>query len=173
MTITLPTEPLYSNSAGQKIYWINECAKGTRTPADLRLLVAHHTGGTDSRLYLARNALKSSSTYLVGKYPDCGLRIYKYMSEGNAAPYTQGYGSISTLDTALEINKSAISIEMEGPPIDPDVLDASAKLTASILRYWDEQGRDLLLIGHKHLDARKKDPDWNWNDFCKRVYGYL
>ncbi len=170
MTFKLPTEHLYTNSAGQKVYWIDTAAKGKRSAADLRLLVIHHTAGTDSRAYLAENPLKSSSTYLVGKYPDCGLRVYKYMTEGTSAPYTQGFGSISTLDTAEEINRASISIEIEGPPIDPQVVDASALLAASIIRYWAEQGRDLLLIGHRHIDSRKSDPAFSWTDFCKLVY---
>ncbi len=173
MTIILPTKPTYTNDAGQPIFWIDGAAKGTRTAADLRLLVIHHTAGTDSRAYLANNPLKSSSTYVVGNYPDCGLRVYKYMSETSAAPYTQGFGSISTLDTGEEINRASISIETEGPPFDPQVVDATATLAASILRYWAKQGRELLLIGHKHIDARKQDPAFSWQEFCKRVYALI
>ncbi len=174
MTIILPTKPTYTNDAGQPIFWIDGAAKGTRTAADLRLLVIHHTAGTDSRAYLASNPINSSSTYLLGNYPDCGLRVYKYMSEAHAAPYTQGFGSISTLDTAEEINKASISIEVEYDPaigvVDPDAFDATATLAASILRYWAKQGRELLLIGHRHLDARKSDPAFSWQEFCKLVY---
>lgn len=177
MAFILPTQPAYTNDANQKIFWIEGAPHGSRTASDLRLLVIHHTAGTDSREYLWSNPLKSSSTYLVGKYPDTGLRVYKYMSETTAAPYTQGFGSIGPLDTANEVNRASISIETEfNPklgPVDPDVFDATAKLAASILRYWSSKNIDLVLIAHKHIDSRKQDPAWDWGDFCKRTYGYM
>lgn len=171
--------PIYTNDTGQAVYWIDGAAHGTRTAADLELLVIHHTAGVDSRLYLANNPLKSSTTYLVGAYADTGWqpRVYKYMSETFAAPYTQGFGSIGDEDTPLEINAAAIAIEVEGGVKQPDgtlflegVVEESAKLAASILRYWASRGVHLLLLGHKHIDPRKHDPSFLWTPFCQSVY---
>lgn len=174
MSFIVPDQPRYTNDAGQPIYWIDGAAHGTRTERDLRLLVIHHTAGTDSREYLQNNSKKSSSTYLVGEYPDAdGVRVYKYMSETTAAPYTQGFGTIGPLSNGAKVNRAAISIEMEGPPLTPGVIQETAKLAASILRYWSAKGVDLVLIGHKHIDGRKHDPALDWGDFCKLVYSHV
>lgn len=175
MTVIIPTTKHHVNDASQPIFWIEGAARGNRTPDDLRLLVIHHTAGTDSRSYLARNALNSSTTYLVGSYPDAGgVRVYKYMSESSSAPFTQGFGSIGSV---ANINRSSIAIECEGgvPQSNgelflPDVVEQSAILAASILRYWSARGIDLLLVAHKHVDKRKSDPAFDWSDFCKLVY---
>jgi N-acetyl-anhydromuramyl-L-alanine amidase AmpD len=175
----IPTRHNYINDFGQPIYMIDGAAHGSRTAADIELLVVHHTAGTDSRLYLRKNALQSSTTYLIGAYEDTGYkpRVYKYMSETFAAPYTQGFGSIAEDDTPLEINKAAIAIEVEGGVKQKDgtlflegVITESAILAASIIKYWRDRGIDLLLVGHKHIDERKQDPAFPWSAFCKEVY---
>lgn len=183
MAYKLGTEPIYTNILGQPVYWIDGAASGNRTDADVLLLVMHHTVGTDSREYLADNPLKSSATYLVGAYPDTDNkpRIYKYMSERTAAPYTQGFGSLGGL--AKGPNVAAISIEVEGlggvTPFREDVLDASAKLAASIIKDWhDTRHRNLLLIGHDHLDSyfrkgRHNDPHWDHTRFNQKVYAFV
>lgn len=182
MAFIIPTQARYTNDAGQAVYWIDGAAKGTRIASDIEHLFIHHTGGVDSRKYLWRNELNSSSTYLVGAYEDTGWvpRVYKYMSETTDAPYTQGFGSIAEDDTPREINASGISIEVEGGINQGNgllfrdgVMEETAKLSASIIRYWESKGIELLLIGHKHVDPRKNDPKWNWNRFCKLTYGYL
>lgn len=183
MTVTIPTDPLYKNILAQDIYWIDGAASGTRTEADTLLLVMHHTAGVDSRRYLADNPLDSSATYLVGAYVDTGNapRIYKYMSERTDAPYTQGFGSLGGLKRGP--NAAAISIEVEGmggaAPFREDVLAAAAKLAASIIKDWhDARDRNLLLIGHDHLDSyyrkdRHDDPHWDHTRFTQQVYGFV
>lgn len=180
---SIPTEPIYTNNQGQPIYWIDGAAHGDRTEADVLLLVMHHTVGVDSRAYLADNPLKSSATYLVGAYPDTGNapRIYKYMSERTDIPYTQGFGSLGGLKAGP--NSAAISIEVEGlggaTPFREDVLTAAAKLAASIIKDWhDTRQRNLLLIGHDHLDnyyrkGRHDDPHWDHTRFNQQVYAFV
>jgi hypothetical protein len=177
VTVVLPTKPSYTNDAGQAVYWIEGAARGSRGPAEIELLVVHHTAGRDSREYLAQNPVNSSSTYLIGEYPDLGgaVRVYKYMSEATAAPYTQGFGSLGGYPLRPEIphdniNRRCVSIEIEGPPISAKLQQEAAKLAGSILRYWRGQGRHLLLVGHKHIDDRKIDPDLNWGQFVAQVY---
>jgi N-acetyl-anhydromuramyl-L-alanine amidase AmpD len=183
VTIQLPTKPLYTNLLGQPVFWIGGAASGDRTENDVLLLVMHHTVGVDSREYLADNPLNSSATYLVGSYADTGdkPRIYKYMSARTAIPYTQGFGSLGGV--ARGPNPAAISIEVEGmggaTPFRDDVLTAAAKLAASIIKDWhDARGRNLLLIGHDHLDSyyrkdRHDDPHFDWTRFTQQVYSFV
>lgn len=180
----ISTQPSYKNALGQDIYTIDGATYGTRQQADVLLLVIHHTGGADSRQWLT-SPQTASATYLVGAYPDTNNlpRVYKYMSEIVGAPNTQGYGSLGGLPG--NPNKHAISIEVEGglvrdgvPHFRTDVLDASARLAGAILRYWhDEQGRNLLLTTHDHLDSfrrgdRHSDPWFDWLPFCVAAYAY-
>lgn len=171
------TVPIYRNNLGQAIFWIDGAPCGNRSEADVLLLVLHHTEGTDSRGWLGGNAPKPvSATYLVGAYPDTQNlpRIYKYMSEREKVPYTQGLGSLGGLPH--NPNLHAISIEVEGPPFDERVLAAAATLAASIVIDWhNARNRNLLIIGHDHLDdwdrkGRHTDPHWDWSDFLADVY---
>jgi N-acetyl-anhydromuramyl-L-alanine amidase AmpD len=183
MPVEIGTTPIYTNLLGQPVYWISPVNAGTRTAKDVLLLVMHHTVGTDSRKYLADNPLGASATYLVGAYPDTGNspRVYKYMSEATGIPYTQGFGSLGGLKG--KPNPYAISIEVEGlggaTPFREDVLVASAKLAASIIKDWhDARQRNLLLIGHDHLDSyyrtdRHTDPHFDWSRFAQQVYGFV
>ncbi len=169
--MSIPTTPAYQNDAGQDIYFIGGANHSPRGTNPLRYLVLHHTAGTDSRAYLRENALGVSCHYLIGLYPNAGInpRIYKFASESTQQTYTQGY---STIGTTSNMNPFSVSIEIEGPPIDSNVLDEAATLAASILRYWYERGVDLLLIGHKHVDRQSKiDPATPWTALCKTIYG--
>jgi N-acetyl-anhydromuramyl-L-alanine amidase AmpD len=169
----LPTAPTYVNDAGQPVYMLEATHKRKRLKAgDVRVLVIHHSGGRDSRLYLAEppDGRIVSSHYLVGAYPDTdGPRVYKYASETHDCTYTQGFGVMGGMTQS--INDVAISIEVEGPPFDAAVLTEAAALARSILDYWREMGPDLVMVGHKHIDSRKPDPSFLWLDFCKMVYG--
>jgi hypothetical protein len=181
--MAIGTTPIYTNILGQPVYWIDGAAHGSRTEADVLLLVLHHTAGTDSRTYLADNPNNASATYLVGAYPDTANapRVYKYMSERTATPYTQGFGSLGGLRYGP--NSAAISIEVEGlgggSPFRPDVLTAAAKLGASIVKDWhDSRQRNLLVIGHDHLDSyyrkdRHNDPHWDWTRVIQQLYGFV
>lgn len=175
----IPTIARYINDAGQAVYWIDGAAKGKRTADQLKYCFVHHTGGVDSRLYLQKNALSSSTTYLVGAYADTDWqpRVYKYMSETFDAPYTQGFAKIAEDDTGIEINRASVAIEIEGGVTQADgtlflqgVIEQSAILAATILRYWASRGVHLLLLGHKHADSRKSDPAFPWTQFAKAVY---
>lgn len=170
-----PTSPAYINNAGQAIFLLPAVHKSPRAVSgDVRLLVIHHTGGTDSRLYLADpgDGREVSSHYLVGDYANVGVRIYKYGSETTDAMWTQGGGRLGGLQ-GMNPNQVAISIEIEGPPVKPAVFDAAALLAASIIRYWRKQGRELLLIRHRDIDPNKRDPDLDWTAFCQSVYTRL
>lgn len=178
--MTIGTTPMYTNILGQAVYWIDGAPHGDRTDADVLLLMMHHTAGTDSRRWLGGQAPDPVSvTYLVGAYADTGQqpRIYKYMSERTATPYTQGFGSLGGLPGGL--NTACISIEVEGPPFLQPVLDCAAKLAASIIKDWhDARGRNLLLLGHDHTDNyyrkdRHTDPWWDHTRFNQMVYGFI
>lgn len=176
---TIGTTPIYSNILGQPVYWIDGSAQGTRAESDALVLMMHHTAGRDSRRYLADNPLGVSATYLVGAYADTGNapRIYKYMSERTAVPYTQGYGKLGGLPRNL--NQHSISIEVEGPPFSDALLAAAAKLAGSILKDWhDARGYNLVLLGHDHTDDyyrrdRHTDPHYDWTRFAQQVYGFV
>lgn len=180
MAYKLGTSPIYTNSHAQDIYWIDGATTMPRLETDVLCLVYHHTAGVDSREWLAAPV---NATYLVGAYPDTDdkPRIYKYMSERTAIPATQGYGKLGGLP--YNPNRHSISIEVEGMgggvPFRQDVLDAAAKLGASILKDWhDNRSRNLLVIGHDHLDAwtrkgRHSDPHYDWGRFVQQVYGYV
>lgn len=179
MTVTIPTEHSYVNLLGQEVYFIEGANFGTRTEQEALVLMLHHTQGTDSRRYLASNPLKVSATYCIGQYPDTGNvpRIYKYMSERTAVPYTQGHGDLGGLPKNLNIH--SISIEVEGPPFSDELLSAAAKLAASIIKDWhDARGRNLVLLGHDHTDdyyrnGRHTDPHFDWSRFAQQVYGFV
>jgi len=169
--MSFPTTPAYQNDAGQDVYFLSGANHSPRGTNPIRYLVLHHTAGKDSRAYLQQNALGVSCHYLIGLYPDAGInpRIYKYASETTQQTYTQGF---STIGTVTNLNPYSVSIEIEGPPIDSNVLDEAATLAASILRYWHNLGIDLLLIGHKHVDRQgKQDPNCDWTDLCRTIYG--
>jgi hypothetical protein len=183
------TEPIYTNSLGQPIYWIDGAPQGSRTENQTYLLVLHHTAGSDSRRWLAGDAPNTvSATYLVGAYADTQYRprIYKYMSERTKVPYTQGFGSIGGLRPAM--NTHCISIEVEGPgPIteanplgfSSDLLGTTATLAASILADWhNTRGRSLLVVGHDHIDrydrkGRHTDPHYDWTKMLQMIYSRL
>ena len=163
----------YTNDRGQEIWWIAGANVATRYPHTPRYLVMHHTAGTDSRDYLHQNDRGVSCHYLVGQYDDVGInpRVHKYAGEASQITHTQFFSTIGVIQNP---NPWAISIEMEGPPIDSNVQDEAATLAASIMRYWRGRGIDLLLLGHKHIDRQGKvDPALDWGAFCKTVYGRL
>ena len=171
MAFTLPTSPAYVNDAGQPVYLITGANKAPRGPGvKPKFMVIHHTAGSDSRKYLWQNERGVSTHYLLGVYPDAGItpRVYKYASETLEQTFTQGF---STIGTDTNPNPESISLELEGPPIQPQVRVEAAKLVASILRYWAGRGVSLLLIGHKHIDTQgKQDPDLPWTAWCSDVY---
>jgi N-acetyl-anhydromuramyl-L-alanine amidase AmpD len=181
--MAIGTTPIYTNLLGQEVYWIDDANAGTRTEGETLVLMLHHTAGKDSRAYLANNPLGVSATYLVGAYADTGNvpRVYKYMSERTAVPYTQGFGSLGGLPKNL--NQHSISIEVEGlggaTPFREDVLAAAAKLAASIIKDWhDARHRNLVLLGHDHTDAyyrngRHNDPHWDHTRFNQQVYAFV
>lgn len=171
MAFVMPSIPSYMNSAGQAIYWIAGANIGKRGVELPKYLVLHHTAGTDSRAYLQKNKLGVSAHYLCGSYPDTGPNpvVLKYAGETDDVTYTQGY---STIGTVNDPNPWCISIELEGPPIDPAVQQAGADLAGAILRYWSDRGVDLLLLRHKDIDRQGKiDPTLDWTWFCRRAYG--
>jgi N-acetyl-anhydromuramyl-L-alanine amidase AmpD len=173
MAFSAPSTPLYTNTHRQPIYWIDGANVGSREGILPDFLVMHHTAGTDSRKYLWKNPKGVSTHYLIGIYPDAGPvpRIYKYATEGSQFTFTQGFSRIGPDE---DPNNRCISIEMEGPPVHQFVIDEAAKLAGSILRYWANKGRHLLLIGHRHIDLNGKlDPAVDWSHFCQRVYHYF
>ena len=178
MAVVLPTTPDYI-LGGYPVYRMTAKWQEKRTtPGDVRLLVIHHTGGTDSRKYLAvpTDGRKVSAHYLVGQYADLvtepdisGIAIYKYAGEFDDQTFTQGGGKLG--GHPGNINEFSVSIEIEGPPIAGVVESAAAMLAGEILSFWRRRGRDLLMIRHGDVDKNKTDPDLDWAAFCKQVYG--
>lgn len=171
MKLVLPTSPGYMNDLGQPIYLLQATSLGKR-PAGVapRFLILHHTAGRDSREYLWDNELGVSTHYLIGTYPDTALmpRIYKFGSETNDVAYTQAFSSIGLL---RDPNNFCISIELEGPPIAPAVIETGATLAASIISYWSARDVDLVLLRHRDIDRQNKiDPTLGWTAFCREVY---
>jgi len=161
----------YRNSADQEVYLV----KGANTyaaPASIpkRYLVLHHTAGVDSRQYLLNNPGRVSSHYLVGDYDaNRARRIYKYASEIRECTHTQGLGSIGGYALG-NINDVCVSIEVEGPPIDPALRLYVAKLARSIIDGWAALGVSLTMLRHRDIDHRKPDPAMDWTKFCQEVY---
>lgn len=171
--MAFPNDPIYINDAQQPIFWLDGANVGERMGRTPRYLVIHHTAGTDSRAYLQKNNRGVSCHYLVGLYGDASInpRVYKFASETTKITYTQGFSSIGPVN---DPNPWAISIEMEGPPINDNVIDETATLAASIIRYWRQKSVELLLVGHKHIDRTGKvDPALDWCAFCKTVYSRM
>jgi N-acetyl-anhydromuramyl-L-alanine amidase AmpD len=164
----------YTNDDGQDVWWIEGAAAHPRPVGVLpSVLVMHHSGGSDSRDYLRSNNRKVSSHYLVGDWPDVdGYRVYKYASERKTATHTQGPAKLGGRG-GLNVNDYAISIEIEGPPISYGLMDYSARLAASILRYWRDIGVQLVMLTHDSIQVDKDDPAMDWGQFCALTYGRL
>lgn len=172
----IPDEPRYTNLVGQPIYYVDAVHKAKRRHSgDVRVLCIHHTAGRDSRLFLLDpflvdpKASPVSAHYLIGQYEDTGSRprIYKYASETKEQTYTQGFGILGGMS---QLNQIAVSFEIEGPPFSVELLTEAAVLVASVRQYWVDAGKDPLIIGHKHVDSRKNDPAFNWDQFMRWVY---
>src|SRR3712207_6509410 len=170
-SIHIPTSPLYTNASGQDIYWIEGANAPKRSqPGGVELLVIHDTAGSDSRDYLRSNARRVSATYLVGTYRDTnGPRIYKYMSEANNAPQTQGPALVGGI-RASNCNEVSVSIEIEEASLDKPTIATAALLAAEILRGWRERGRYLVMVPHHIIQGDKSDPRLDWHAWCEQVY---
>jgi hypothetical protein len=164
--MTIPALPTFMQD-GLPVYFIPGDDTAPRpVKDDVRLLVIHHSAGSDSRAYLRDNP-NVGCHYLVGAYPDTLWipRIYKYASEANAVTYTQGYGSIGGYDG--NPNDIAASIEVEGGPDFRDgVIDLAARLARTILN----RRRNALMLRHLDIDDRKIDPSFDWLAWCYKVY---
>lgn len=164
-------------------------------------LVAHFTESPnlDSRKYLLNpgDGRYVSAHYLAGIYEDMNSgnpSIIKYANETDEACYTQGFGIIGDLasyDHGTDWNDGKISVKVEfnandaciGYEIEanskpsgfpkPALLDAVTGHMADIIRYWEARNRTVVLIGHRHLDPHKSDPQLNWTKFAKQVYAQV
>jgi N-acetyl-anhydromuramyl-L-alanine amidase AmpD len=169
METAIGTTPLFVDG-GIPIYWIDGVVHydARPTPGDIRVIVAHHTGGSDSRLYLRKpnDGRKVSTHYLAGAYADTGwqARMYKYMTEGSKRAWTQGGGWLG--GHPGNPNSYCVSVEIEGPPFRDDVLALAAKMTRVILNRYP----NALLIRHLDMDDAKHDPAFPWLPFCQMVY---
>lgn len=193
----IPDAPSYKSDSGVPIYFVTGANKGTRhKQGDVEVLCCHFTESEelDSRYYLWKNPRGVSTTYLTGAWSDmnggepCAI---KYMSEGNDVPYTQGFGVLGMLarydhnqfgmggkellNLLWNLNDKALGVEVEGTPAKQPSMEVkimTALLCADMITYWHHQGKELLLIGHKHVDSEKQDPQFaeGWSWFAKQVY---
>lgn len=154
----------------------------------------------DSRRYLnsPSDGRVVSTHYLAGQWQDQdggAPAIIKYGSENTHFMATQGFGLLGDLlfydhtgsdwtDGLLEVHVSsnlnavAIGYEIEANPTptgmpSPWLLNCVTSHMAEIINYWDKKGYDVLLIGHKHTDSAKSDPQLNWRGFVKQVYSQV
>lgn len=193
----IPDAPSYLSASGVPIFLVTGANKGVRhSPGDVQVLTVHFTESEnlDSREYLWKNPRGVSTTYLTGQWPDmydskpCAI---KYMSEANDTPYTQGFGVLGMLarydhtqfgmggqellHLLWNLNDKALGVEVEGTPAKQPSMEVkllTALLCGDMITYWHGLGKELLLIGHKHVDSEKQDPQFaeGWSWFAKQVY---
>lgn len=137
-------------------------------------IILHHTGGTDSRLWLSTTSVPAVSCHrLISR---TGL-IYKVVADEDTA-YCNGFGVTGPIDpdgndpagVPIAMNECTLSIEFEnlgnGQPY-PDVqLLAGAK---QIVEWHGKYGM-LPILAHGHIDANKNDPAYfPWNKLYSMV----
>jgi N-acetyl-anhydromuramyl-L-alanine amidase AmpD len=160
-------------------------------------LITHFTesGNKDSRNYLLNpgDGRVVSAHYLAGQYADMNNgqpSIIKYAGEADEATYTQGFGIIGDLAdydhgtdwsdgkvlvaVKVNANDACIGYEIDANPTasgmpSPSLLNAVTAHMADIIRYWAARKVEVVLLGHKHIDPHKNDPELDWVMFDKMV----
>lgn len=135
-----------------------------------RLIIIHHSGGTNSAGWLSTNSQPPVSAHrLITK---SGINI-KIVADEDIA-FTTGFGVVGPVDpdandpagVAPNLNHATFNIELEnkGDGRDPYPVAQMRMCAAQIVEWWGAYGW-LGLLGHKEVDSRKNDPagfDWDW-----------
>jgi hypothetical protein len=179
--------PLTSLPKGSTIYFIVHFTEAQ----------PNSKGVLDSRSYLwsPSDGRAVSTHYALGIYPDTGPNVvaYKYASETFETTYTEGYGLVGQLltydhsddwndgllqnvRTNVNLNDRCIEYELEANPqtgASPALLAGSSAFIAEGIRYWYGLGYEGVMLGHKHVDSQKQDPQLDFTMFSKQVWAQL
>lgn len=140
----------------------NHFTKGRAGYQPLQILL-HHTGGTNSLLWLTRTSNPRVSAHrLISK---SGIN-HKLVQDEDTA-YCAGFGTIGPVDpdgsdpfgVPRNLNECTLNIEIEnlGNGIDPYPWAQMMMVAWQIREWWGKYGF-LPLLGHGHVDQRKDDP---------------
>lgn len=168
----MPSNPAYFIRAGLPVYTVPAVHVNVRNskPKDIYFIL-HDTDGRDSRQELYDSPRKVSVHYLVGEYLNVsGPCVIKYMSEVKNYANGAGFGSAGGVPTGF--NPVSVQFEIEYVGMNNSTLDAYAATIGQSMRIWREFGSNVILIPHRMIDSRKRDPRFDWNSITKKVYEY-
>jgi N-acetyl-anhydromuramyl-L-alanine amidase AmpD len=142
-----------------------------------RFIVLHHTGGTDSKLWLSRTSPLSKPVSVQRLITKTGKNIK--IADDDEVAWTQGFARIGPLPrktpqgaTIESVNDWALAIEFEnlGDGKDPYPTPQLEMGAAQVVEWWGAYGF-MALVAHAWIDENKNDPlGFPWDLFYSMIW---